>query len=69
MNFEAVGPDLESYRFVKGKGAQEDAVHHAEQGGVGSDPEGKGDEGGEGEARRLGEPPQAEADVFEQRFQ
>jgi hypothetical protein len=50
---DALPYDDEAAAVAVGKGLEEDAVDDAEEGGGGSDAEGEGEDGGEGEAGRL----------------
>jgi hypothetical protein len=56
--------DDEAAAVAVGEGLEEDAVDYAEEGGGGSDAEGQGEDGGEGEAGGLSELAKTVAEVL-----
>jgi hypothetical protein len=61
----AVAEEDEMLGILDGQRAKQDGVEQGEDGGVGADAEGEGEQGDEGEAGALEEAAEAETDVLE----
>ena len=60
----SAAPKLDQlFRMFHGQKAQQDLIDQGEDGGVRTNPQGQGQDGDDGEGRRLGERAEGEADV------